>query len=321
MKKHAAYCKRFLPVLLAMLGLTACGPETPSSGETATAVDAEMSRPVVFTGSYALAYFAERIGGSDLEVIFAVPPEEDPEQWVPDDATIGALQQADLILLNGADYENWPGKILLPDGLAVDASAGFAGELLEVEDAVTHQHGPHGVHSHSGTASIVWLDPQLAAQQTLAVEQALVRLRPDLSETLAARAESLRGDLQELDVAWREALAPLREETLLASHPVYHYLASRYGLDLPSVHWEPTETPTAREWQRLDRRLRQRPVTWMIWEDEPTAETAAELASRDIGVIVIDPAFHPPAGGDFLSVMRENIGRVRQALMAPGAAP
>lgn len=276
---------------------------------------------MVFAGSYALAYFAERIGGNDFEVIFAVPPEEDPEQWIPDDETIGALQQADLILLNGADYENWPGKIVLPEGVAVDTSAGFAGELLEVEDAVTHQHGPHGVHSHGGTASIVWLDPQLAAQQTLAVEQALAQLRPDRTAELAARAENLRGDLQQLDLGWREALAPLRAENLLASHPVYHYLASRYELDLPSVHWEPTETPSAREWQRLDRRLRQRPVTWMIWEDEPTEETAAELSDRDIGIIVIDPAFHPPTEGDFLSIMRENIERVRLALTKSNAAP
>jgi zinc transport system substrate-binding protein len=310
-----------LPLLVALLGLAACRPSSPLPPEPSADVTADTPRPVVFAGSYALASFAERIGRDDFEVVFPVPPDQDPEQWMPDDETIAVLQEADLILLNGAAYENWPDKILLPAGRSLDTSTGFTGQLLEVENAVTHRHGPHGVHSHAGTASIVWLNPKLALQQTLAVEQALAALRPDLADELASRASRLRADLEQIDRDGQDAWASLAEQPLLASHPVYHYLAARYGLELPSVHWEPSETPAAREWQKLDRQLRQRPVTWMIWEDQPTPETAAELERRGIGVIVIDPAFHPPAAGGFLEVMRENIRRIRQAAARADAAP
>jgi len=309
---------RIFPFLLALLVATSCGPTTPS--ETPAAAP-DTPRPVVYTGSYALAYFAQRIGGDDFTVIFPVPAGEEPEEWMPDDDTIAALQQADLILLNGADFESWPDKIMLPEGLAIDTSAGMTDRFLEVEDAVTHRHGPHGVHSHAGTASIIWLDPQLADQQAVAVEAALAALRPELADDLAARGTDLRQDLAQLDQAWQEALEPLEDQPLLASHPVYHYLADRYGLELPSVHWEPTENPSDREWQNLDRRLRRQPVAWMIWEDTPRPETAGELDRRGIGIIVIDPIFHPPAEGDFLSAMQENIGRVRRALPGQDPAP
>lgn len=301
--------------------VAACQPpaamEEPAADEP---VGPEIPPKVVYAGSYPLAFFAERLGGDAFEVVFPVPDDADPETWIPDDETAAALQSADLILLNGAGFEDWPDKVMLPGDRTVDTSAGFADRLMEVEDAVTHQHGPHGMHTHGGTASHVWLDPQLAAQQTLAVQEALAGLRPDLAESLATRGEELRAELAGLDRDWEQVLAGLQGEALWASHPVYHYLARRYGLDVHSVHWEPTEHPDEDEWRKFDRRFSQRPSAWMLWEDAPTAETAAELDGRNVGVLVINPNLEPPDEGDFLTVSRADLAAAREALDAARAA-
>ena len=68
----------------------------------------------VYTVNYPLAYFAERIGGDYVEVIFPAPPDIDPAFWTPDGATIGGYQNADLIILNGAGYAKWTEKVSLP---------------------------------------------------------------------------------------------------------------------------------------------------------------------------------------------------------------
>ena len=59
--------------------------------------------------NYPLQYFAERIGGEHINVVFPAPADVDPAYWMPDTPTITAYQQADLILLNGARYAKCPG--------------------------------------------------------------------------------------------------------------------------------------------------------------------------------------------------------------------
>jgi zinc transport system substrate-binding protein len=49
-------------------------------------------------------------------------------------------------------------------------------------------------------------------------------------------------------VADREPAKPL-----FASHPVHHYLARRYSLNLKSVMWEPDSVAPVDEWQALAR--------------------------------------------------------------------
>ena len=54
-------------------------------------------RLVVFPVNYPLAYFAERIGADQVEVVLPAPADVDPAYWMPDQKTISAFQKADLI--------------------------------------------------------------------------------------------------------------------------------------------------------------------------------------------------------------------------------
>ena len=59
-------------------------------------------RLTVYVVNYPLKYFAERIGGDAVTVVFPAPADEDPAYWMPDAKTISDYQKADLILLNEA---------------------------------------------------------------------------------------------------------------------------------------------------------------------------------------------------------------------------
>ena len=65
----------------------------------------------VYVVNYPLKYFAERIGGDHVEVVFPAPAGIDPVYWIPDIPSIIAYQQADLILINGANYAKWVDKV------------------------------------------------------------------------------------------------------------------------------------------------------------------------------------------------------------------
>jgi hypothetical protein len=42
----------------------------------------------IYTVNYPLTYFAERIGGDLVSVVFPAPPDVDPAFWVPDTAKV-----------------------------------------------------------------------------------------------------------------------------------------------------------------------------------------------------------------------------------------
>jgi zinc transport system substrate-binding protein len=127
---------------------------------------------------------------------------------------------------------------------------------------------------------------------------------------LRKRGEQLRGDLKKLDEEFRA----LRVTTLLASHPVYNYLARRYRWDLQSVHWEPGENVTAAQWAEFDKLRLKHPATIMLWEDEPLPAVRAKLEKRGIRVVVFETCGNTPVTGDYLQVMQRNIGALRLAI-------
>jgi zinc transport system substrate-binding protein len=218
----------------------------------------------IYTVSYPLAYFAERIAGDLASVTFPAPQRVDPAFWMPDPETIATYQAADLILLNGAGYAKWTATVSLPRSRLADSSRGFRDAYIQVRDGITHSHGPGGEHSHGGVAFTTWLDLSQAAQQAEAIAQALTRKRPDAKEQIDRNLQSLQRDLLKLDGRIAETTRAAPGRPLLASHPVYQYLARRYGLNLRSVMWEPEEVPSESQWSELEGIPKDHPAKWMI---------------------------------------------------------
>ena len=270
--------------------------------------------PLSITASnYPLAYFAERLGGALVRVDLPVPNDEDPAYWQPDAPTIQAMQKADLIALNGADYEKWLNRVSLPRSKWVDTSAGFRTRYLVIKDAVTHSHGGGAMHSHDGTASTTWLDFTQAAQQVDALAAAMIRTRPALRSTIEQNRAALDADLKRLDTEMTKVAEALTGQPLIASHPVYQYLERRYGLTLKAVHWEPNEMPPASEWTALKQTLSGHPARLMLWEDTPGTDIQEGLSGLKLRPVDFRPCANRPASGDWLSVMQMNIANLQEA--------
>ncbi len=270
-------------------------------------------RPVVYTVSHPLQYFAQRIGGDAVDVVFPAPAEVDPADWMPDRDAIKAYQSADLILLNGANYAKWLDKVSLPEAKLTDTSAPFRAQLLKVQDVVTHSHGKGGEHSHTGTASHTWLNPRLAAMQAEAVRDALARLVPAQKDEFEANLIALKQDLLTLDAELEAILKPHRDRPVLFSHPIYQYFQQRFALHSRNLHWEPDEFPDEAAWKAFEDLRKESSFDLVIWEGTPSEKTVAELRKRGVRITVFTPCANIPAQGDFLTVMRENTARLKAA--------
>ncbi|MDZ8119453.1 metal ABC transporter substrate-binding protein [Pontiella agarivorans] len=263
-------------------------------------------KPTVCTVNYPLAYFAERIAGDQVELVFP-EMDGDPAFWEPKPAQVSAFQKADLILLNGADYAKWIPAASLPQDRTVNTAAGLEADFIALDGTGSHAHGAGGAHVHGDIAFTLWLNPELAMQQAEAVYEALspiVELREEALGKLIA-------DLEELDTELAQVFQSLEDRPLLGSHPVYQYLAARYNLTMESVHWEPDSEPDQAMWRELEDILETHQADVMFWEDEPLPQVKKALAGKGIKSVVFNPCGNRPDDGDFMTVMHANLAAVK----------
>ena len=271
----------------------------------------------VYTVNYPLQYFAQRIAGEYADVVFPAPAGVDPAFWTPDAKTVGAYQSADLVLLNGANYAKWIGKVSLSRRRMIDTSSEFASNYIRVDAGVTHSHGAGKEHSHAGTAFTTWLDLQQAIRQADAIRQALTRKRPQAKQVFESNFEQLANDLRALDAELESIVSGNKDQPILASHPVYQYLARRYKVNLHSLMWEPGVFPDEAQWSELERLIGEQPAKWMIWEAEPLAKSVARLERLGVRSLVYSPVANVPESGDFLSVMQGNVSGLKKVYSRP----
>lgn len=298
-------------IAVAVLGACA-GEDRPP--EELVATESRPAPLVVVAVNYPLAYFAGRIGAEHVTVRLPAPEGVDPALWTPGPDQIAAFQGADLILLNGAGYAGWVDKASLPASRAVNTSAGFEDLYIAEKEAVVHTHGPAGEHEHGDVAFTTWLDPMLAVEQARAIRDALTRARPALADVFETGFEALDADLSAIDDRLESVAASDPDRPLLASHPVYQYLARRYGLRIASVHFEPDVAPGAAAWRELAESNAEHGARWMLWEAEPLPGTAARLLDEHgVRSVVFAPCANRPSEGDFLSTMEANVARLERA--------
>ena len=299
---------RWFPIGIAVL-IFACGGRGADQAEPAIEIEAPAAASEVlsvYAVNYPLAYFARRLGGEAVQVTLPVPAGVDPAYWQPGPEDIVGFQQADLVLLNGADYAKWLELVSLPVAGLVNTAVAFHERWVTLEQGSVHSHGLEGEHSHQGYAFTTWLDPELAIEQAEAIAAALIEKSPSSEAEVRRRLSAVTDDWREIDRQLAAATAEIGDRPVLFSHPVYQYLERRYGLNGRSLHWEPDQMPTATEWQELEALLEEHPARWMLWEGRPLPEIDRRLVDLGITSLVFDPCGNVPEAGDLLSVMRRN---------------
>lgn len=292
--------KNIILLILAIFILLSCG-EKKDHQETNTSL-----KPRVAVVNYPLNYFTIRIADNIVDVVYPVPGDIDPAYWEPEPQQVELYQNADLIILNGADYAKWIEKVSLPKRKIINSSLAIKDNYIKLQEGITHSHGPKGKHEHKGFAFTTWLNFKYAIIQAEAVKDALIKLLPDSKDNFEKNFSSLKNDLENLDKRMSEISLNI-SEPIIASHHVYQYFAEGYDINIISVLWEPTDMPDEIEWEKFDKLLKANPTSIMIWEDEPVPKVEQELLKRGIKVVVFNPGSNTPANGDFLDLMKTNI--------------
>jgi len=285
-------------------------------------VDPAAPKIKVYTTFYPLYDFAGKIGGERAEVAKLVPPGVSPHDWEPDPGTLAGLQAADILLYNGLGLEPWiytvidalaPAKLL-----SVNTTAGIEplrGYIDKHDNEKKDAHGADIPDPH------VWLDPLLALRQAERILEALVAADPDNEQYYRDNFTVLKGQFEQLDTEYREALQGKARDKFIVTHLSFAYLAERYGLKQVGIAGlSPHAEPTARELTELVKLIREYDIRYIFQEPLVSPRLAQVLAAETgVGILEINPleGLLPEeiaAGKDYFSVMRENLTQLQRAL-------
>lgn len=263
----------------------------------------------VYTSFYVLYDFTKKIGGDKIEVVNLVPAGIEPHDWEPTPRILKDLTKAKLFIYNGAGLEPWAEKFLKAIDndklLAVEASAGLASR-----DGQESNQDPH-----------VWLNPLFALEEGRKIKDALISLDPANQDYYEANFLYLAAQLEKLDKAFLEGLAPFKGKKIVVAHDAFGYLTDRYGLvQLPIMGLSPEAEPRPAGLASIAKEMKAQNIEYIFFE-ELVSPKVAQVLAREVGAktLVLNPlegltAKQAKAGKDYFTLMFQNLENLKLAL-------
>lgn len=308
--------KRMMSFLLAgALALT---------GFAGVSAAAQEGKLTVYASFYPMYDFATKVGGDRVTVVNMVPAGMEPHDWEPEAKDVIGLENADVFVYNGAGMEHWVDKVLATlsnqDLVVVDTSQGQT--LLEghphdddaqVADAAHEEDEAFDPH--------LWLGPLNAKAQMASIKQALVAADPENAAYYEANYAAQAAAFDALDADFQAALGALPNKTIVVSHQSFGYLCAAYGLVQESIEGlTPDSEPDPARMAEVIDFVKARGITTIFFEELVNPKIAETIAgATGAQTAVLSPLegltdVQAAAGGDYISVMRENLAALVKAL-------
>ena len=293
-------------LLLALVPLAAAGDEGAE----------ELRVAASFT---ILAYAAERVGGDRVAVTSLTPVGAEVHEWELQPRGFRAIEDADLILYNGYNLEQWMRQVraAAPDDaplVPVAEASGFPTRAIVTGD-FEGDPDPH-----------LWMDPRAMSAYVEAIREALAERDPGGAEHYAERASAFQDELAVLhgELVERLQAVPEQRRVLITSEAAFPYFAAAYGLEHDGI-WgtNAEEEGSPRQIMRIVDRIRERDVPAVFWEST-ISERYVRSVADETGVAVAGPLYVDSLSGPdgpaatYAGMMRHNARIILDALGEPG---
>jgi len=208
------------------------------------------ARPLQVVATFSILQdFVQQVGGEAVAVQALVPLGADPHTWEPSPRDAVLLAKADLVVANGAGFDDW----LLP--LVQGAVRPGVPVILLAEEGMSLLAGGHGNHGHEHAADPhLWLSVANAVAYVERIADVLRELRPEQEAYFAQRSGDYTTRLWALDEKLEKELGriPAENRVIVTYHNAFSYLAERYGFSVAEFLVEnPEAEPNPRELGRL----------------------------------------------------------------------
>ncbi|MGV7242899.1 metal ABC transporter solute-binding protein [Caballeronia sp. M23-90] len=285
--------------------LTCTALFSASFGGTAVAQTAANATVAVVAAENFYGDVVQQLGGNHVQVTSILSnPDEDPHLFEASPKTARALQNAVLVVYNGADYDPWMDKLL-------GASKG-KGRTTIVAAQLTGKKSGDNPH--------LWYDPATMPTVAKAVSAYLVQADPAHKADYDARLDTFLTSLKPIDTRVAALKSQFKGVPVTATEPVFGYMSDAIGLDMRNARFQlaamnDTE-PSASDIAAFEKDLRDRQVHVLIYNSQATEALTKRMlkVAHDSHVPSISVTETLPAGKTFQTWMTSQLDALSAAL-------
>jgi zinc transport system substrate-binding protein len=267
---------------------------------------------------------AKELGGSVQSVI---PPGESEHGFEIPPSKLGALREADLVVLVGLGLDRPVEKFLAanppPSGRTrrVITFAEVAGLKAnpEPEDKPGDDHAGEPAHArdHHSCGVVdphIWLDPLMVEKLVGAVTESVaeaVKADPARKARVEKAGGELRARVLAVDAAYSAACGTFTNKTIVVGHDAWGRLGGRYGLETVAIAGLDAGEPTPAALDRAAAAVREKKLK-VIFVEPQLGERAGRRIAEVTGAQV--RRLDPLGSGDWFKMMNDNLAEIKRAL-------
>ena len=301
--------KRIATLIAASLILTACS----STQETATpeeTTEVATEKIQIVAGFYPLAFAAEGVAGDLAEVVSLAGPGVEPHDLELTPGDVAKINDADLVVYIPEFIPALDAVVkTLDQSKVINATQGIT---LISGDSHSHEgeeaHSEEEGHSdESATDPHIWLNPSNMVLIGNSIAQALSALTSD--SAINENRSGFENALTTLASDYTAKLANCSIKALVVSHEAFGYIANAYGFEQVGISGlSPEAEPSPARLAEVAKIAKAENATTIYYESLVDPKVAKTLADElKITAKMLDPLESPPASGDYLSVMQQNL--------------
>ena len=256
-----------------------------------------------------LGDMVREVAGDDAVITTLVGPDGDAHVYEPTPADVQAVAAADLVFVNGLDFEGWMPRLL--------EAAGFKGRMVVVSDGITprewdgeadedhaqgeaghdhahqaaeagHDHAEADGHDHGAFDPHAWQDLRNGVVYVGNIARALAEADPDHAAAYQAAGEAYAATLKSLDERIRAEIGAIPEarRKVVTSHDAFGYFGAAYGIAFIAPQGVSTEAEaSAGDVAAIIEQIRAEKIP-AVFVENITDPRLVEQIARETGAVV-----------------------------------
>jgi zinc/manganese transport system substrate-binding protein len=280
---------------------------TPGAQLSAFAADGKLA---VVAAENFYGDIARQIGGEQIDVVSIMSnPDQDPHLFETTPGVVRQIAGAQLVILNGANYDPWMEKLL--------AVAPRPGRIVIAAAELTHAKAGDNPH--------LWYAPATMPAVAKAIAEALTKTDSTHAGDYAARLSTMLASLARIGQRAAQIKAKHNGEAVTATEPVFGPMAEALGLTMRNQRFQlammnDTE-PSARDVAAFENDLRQRKVKLFLYNSQVSGKLTERLLgiAKSAKVPVVGVTETQPGNVSFQDWMLGELDAVDKALTGPSS--
>lgn len=270
--------------------------------------------------------FAREIGGDRASVTLLIPPGSEIHSYEPTPQDIIKIQNCDLFIYNGGESDKWVEGVL--ESLSGERNTIAMLQCVtaleeEIKEGMYSRESGEDGEGEPEYDEHVWTSPKNAAIISAAIADSLSEIQSDGAPYFRERLKAYSDRLNELDAAFREAVANGERRTLIfADRFPVRYFTEEYGLDYFAAYPGCAEEaePSAKTVAFLIDRVREDKTPYVLYiefSNEKMADVICE--ETGCGKLLFHSAHNVSKadmenGVTYLGLMEKNVETIKEAL-------